>query len=205
MTPWAEPFVDVACANAEAWFRAAPRFANRVNLGTVVGYRGPSLLSEHDCVIHFARHLHDAGVPWEDMHYEISLSKWMFSPPHPAASGVDPRWRVDLALVRQDDLLAARFPTSDASVRFEAFFEFAYLGDYWTLPGADPYGAPKSGRKKVEADIEKVSRRYVMSGVSRLGYVVVFEECDWGFPVDFGAQMEAQHPGSLIRFVRAWR
>jgi hypothetical protein len=166
MKSWADGFVDDASVKTETWFKDCPPFGQQVNLGTVVGYRGPTFLSEHDCVIHFARHLHEAGVPWEDMHYELSLSKWMFAAPHPAAGAVDGRWRIDLALVRQADLLKAGLPATDESFKFEAFFEFAYLGNYWTLPGADRYGAPKSGWRKVEK--RSGQARVPMPGAARV-------------------------------------
>jgi hypothetical protein len=200
---WAEPYVEEACAKAEAWFRKLPSFPNRVNLGTVVQPRGPTLLSEQDSVIQFARHLHQAGVPWEDMHYELTLSKWMFTPSHPAASIADGTWRVDLALVRQADLPGHR-PERDDRFQFEAFFEFAYLGDYWRLPGAVSFGKPKSWWRKVEDDVKKVEERYVLRQVCRVGYVIVFEECDCEFPPNFRETMEQRNPGCRVRFVRGW-
>lgn len=124
---WADPLIDDACQACQKWFRKLPAFPKQVNLKTVVGFRGPTLLSEHDCVIHFARFLREAGVAWKDMHLELSLSRWMFEPRHPAAPAPGRRpWRVDLALVRRDDLRDAKLPTPDTTFQFEAFLEFAY-------------------------------------------------------------------------------
>jgi hypothetical protein len=64
--------------------------------------------------------------------------------------------------------------------QFDAFLEFGYLSDYWKEPAAVLFGDPVAGRKKVEADVEKIAL-HVETGACRFGYVIVFEECDWGF------------------------
>lgn len=199
---WAEGAIEEACERAEQWYRTLPRFPQRVNLGSVVGHRHPALLSEQDCVIHFARFLNEAGVPWDAIHHQVSVSRWLFEPPHPAATaGASKwRWRVDLALLGSEDFVAARLPATDPSFMFDACLEFAYLSDFWTLPRVHPYGEPAKGREKVQKDVEKVAR-YLAGGACRVGYVIVFEECDCGFSSTFVSDAEASD-GCRVRFVR---
>ncbi len=83
-----ETAVEQACEAAEDWFRALPPFPTRVNLGSVVGHRSPGLLSERDCVVAFIRFLVEAGLPWEGIHNEVPISRWIFDKPHPAATAV---------------------------------------------------------------------------------------------------------------------
>jgi hypothetical protein len=165
-----------------------------------VGRKHPALMSEQDCVIHFARFLSESGVPWESIHHEVSVSRWLFEPPHPAATadGAN-RWRVDMTLLGSDEFLAARLPATDSRFQFDACLEFAYLSDFWTLDGVHPYGEPAKGRMKVAADVQKVAR-YLSAGACRLGYVIVFAECDWGFPSSFASEAE-NDTGCRLRFV----
>jgi hypothetical protein len=62
-------------------------------------------------------------------------------------------------------------------------------------------GDPVKGRKKVERDVEKLGL-HLDTGACRLGYVIVFEECDWEFEKTFAADAEAR--GCRVRFVRAY-
>lgn len=162
--------------------------------------RGPTLLSEADCVLQFARHLNVVGVPWEDMHFELSRSKLLYATPHPAVD-VKPTWRVDLAITDRDALLAAQPPFADARFRFDAFFEFALAGNFWHH-GAS-YGHPKKLRDKVQADVEKVAR-YAQFGLCRLAYVIVFEECNHEFPGKYAETVASTHPGVEVRILRGW-
>jgi hypothetical protein len=202
---WAERAIEDACARAEKWFRQLPRFEPRVNLGSVVGHRHPALLSEQDSVIHFARFLNEAGVSWDAIHHEVSVSRWLFEPPHPAAAaGVSKwRWRADLTLLKSEDFLAAPLPATDPSFKFDACLEFAYLSDFWTLPRVHPYGEPAKGRVKVQKDVGKIGR-YLAAGACQVGYVIVFEECDCGFPPTFVSDAEASQ-GCRVRFIRGYR
>ena len=204
-SPWAEGSIERACSRAEEWFRSLPSFEPRVNLGSVVGRRHPAILSERDCVITFTRLLHDEGVPWGAIHHEVPFSRWMFDQPHPAATAMTTaqrRRRIDLVLVKTEDFLAARLPATEPGFQFEAFIEFGYLSDYWRLRGARIFGGdPIRGREKVEADVAKIGIN-LTSGACRLGYVVVFEECDWGFEETFAANAEADHHGCRVRFIR---
>lgn len=74
--------IDEAATRMSAWLRDLPAWSRHpVNAsGSVSAHLGPTLLSEHDCVLHFARHLRDVGVPWEDMHLELSPGQWMYKP-----------------------------------------------------------------------------------------------------------------------------
>jgi hypothetical protein len=134
------------------------------------------------------------------MHHQVSVSRWLFEAPHPAASAGQPRWRVDLALLRSDDFLAAQLPATASGFQFDALLEFAYLDDFWTLPEVNPYGEPAKRREKVAKDVDKIAR-YLSRGACRLGYVIVFEECDWQFAPSFAADAEAAS-GCRVRFVR---
>jgi hypothetical protein len=53
------------------------------------------------------------------------------------------------------------------------------------------------------ADVDKVAG-YVDGGAFRLAYVIVFEECDFGFQEGFEGDLEAAHPGCRVRILRAW-
>jgi hypothetical protein len=130
---WAEQAIEDACRRTEKWFRSLPSFEPRVNLGTVVGHKFPALLSEQDGVIHFARFVNEAGVPWDAIHHQVSVSRWIFDLPHPAATAMTPgeRRRIDLALIRSEDFLAATLPATEPAFTFDAFLEFASLSDYW--------------------------------------------------------------------------
>jgi hypothetical protein len=203
---WAAKAIEDARRRTAEWFGSLRPFEPRVNLGTVVGHKFPALLSEQDGVIHFARFLNEAGVPWDAIHHQVSVSRWIFDAPHPAATAMTPgerRRRIDLALLRSEDLLAAKLPATEPGFTFDAFLEFAYLSDYWQQPKArifnrDPLGA----RQKVEQDIEKIAAN-LAAGACRLGYVIVFEECDHEFSTTFAADAEAKN-GCRVRFIRGY-
>jgi hypothetical protein len=203
---WAETAIEEACRLTEDWLRALPAFEPRVNLGSVVGHKYAAILSEQDCVIHFARFLNEAGVPWEAIHHQVAISRWIFDKPHPAATASTPgerRRRIDLALLRSEDFLAARLPAVDSEFQFDAFLEFGYLSDYWKLPGARVFGGdPVRGRTKVATDVQKISH-HLATGACRVGYVIVYEECDWGFEETFEADVGADHR-CRVRFIRGY-
>lgn len=199
---WAGGAVEEACVRAEEWYMGLPSFSPRVNLGSVVGFRHPALLSEQDCVMQFARFLNECGVGWEAIHHQVSVSRWLFDGAHPAATREARRWRVDLALLRSEDFLTATLPAEEPGFRFDAFLEFAYLGDSWAQEGSVAWSEPEKSRAKVGADVEKVAG-YLAKSACEAGYVIVFEECDYGFPVDFAAEVEAR-TGCRVRFVRGY-
>jgi hypothetical protein len=128
----------------------------------------------------------------------------MFDKPHPAATAATPgerKWRVDLALLKSEDFLAASLPALEPGFQFDAFLEFGYLSDYWKVPDARIFGGdPVKGRGKVEKDVQKIGR-YLAGGVCRVGYVIVFEECDWEFSDTFISDAEVTH-GCRVRFIR---
>lgn len=75
------------------------------------------------------------------------------------------------------------------------------LSDYWQVPGARIFGGdPTRGRDKVDADVAKVGL-HLSTSACRLGYVIVFEECDWGFEESYAAEAVAKY-GCRVRFIR---
>ena len=88
------------------------------------------------------------------------------------------------------------------SFQFDAFLEFGYLSDYWTLQKARNFGEPARGHKKVKEDVAKVAAN-VTGEACRLGYVIVFAECDYGFDGTFMADTEAPS-GCRVRFIRGY-
>lgn len=197
--------IEQACDAAEEWFRALPPFPTRVNLGSVVGHRSPWLLSERDCVVAFIRFLVEAGLPWEAIHNEVPISRWIFDEPHPAATAVSKAHRrVDLVLLDPERFAQAELPATTADgFQFDAFLEFGFLGDWWQEPKAVTWNDPRVvGQKKVADDVDKIDR-HLKARACRLGYVLVFEECDHGFEDTFVAKAEAEH-GCRVRFIRTW-
>ena len=139
-----------AAARMARWLRALPEWPSHpVNAtGTVSAHFGPTLLSEHDCVLHFARFLADAGLPWEDMHLELSPGQWMYE----AQSAARPK-RIDLAIMPRDQLAAAPLPAATGALPLDAVFEFALASNFWQH-GA---GSPRPMLSKVNADVAKVA------------------------------------------------
>jgi hypothetical protein len=54
----------------------------------------------------------------------------------------------------------------------------------------------------VHDHVEKIGR-YLARDACRLGYVVVFEECDWGFPQTYAADAQSSN-GCRVRFIRCY-
>jgi hypothetical protein len=54
----------------------------------------------------------------------------------------------------------------------------------------------------VRADVDKIAR-YLSRGVCQSGYVIVFEECDWGFASTFALEAELSH-GCKVRFLSGY-
>jgi hypothetical protein len=192
---------DVACDLAEAWLRGLPAWEMHPVTadGNVSGARGPTLISEADCVLHFARFLNEAGLAWEDMHLELSRVKSLFAITHPTFVEAL-NWRADLAVVSRQALDRARPPFVDDSFRFDAFYEFALASSFW-LHGS-PYGHPQKMRDKVAGDVLKVGR-YVDLGLCHHAYVIVYEECDHGFGSDAGLFGQL-YPNVSVRILRGW-
>lgn len=134
MGTWAEDAIENACRRAQRWFECLRPFPKRVNLRSVVGHKRPAILSEQDCVMNFARFLNEEGVPWDAVHHQVAVSRWLFEKPHPAATaGLSKRWCVDLAILSVEDFLAAQLPATTPGFQFDACLEFAYLSDSYTL------------------------------------------------------------------------
>ena len=107
---------------------------------------------------------------------------------------------MDLALLRSEDFLAAHLPATEAGFQFDAFLEFGYLSDYYTVPGSETYNEPKRFQQKVAEDVRKING-YLANGVCRIGYAIVFEDRDSEFPSTFVTEAEAQQ-GCRVRFIR---
>jgi hypothetical protein len=56
----------------------------------------------------------------------------------------------------------------------------------------------------VQGDVAKVGL-HLSAGACRVGYVIVFEECDYGFEEAFTADAEHKHSGCRVRFIRGRR
>jgi hypothetical protein len=189
--------IESAADNMHAWLRGLPEWpVHPTNpSGSVSSHFGPTLLSEHDCVLHFARWLHQAGVPWEDIHLELSPGQWMFKP---ATDHRLPK-RIDLAIIRRERLRRAQLPTAAGDFRLDAVVEFGLASNYWQF-GA---GSPRALLNKVQNDVAKVAE-YVRSGLADHGYVVVVEECDHGFAPSFEADARTRL-GVDVLILRRWR
>ena len=177
------------------WLRALPEWPTHpVNAsGSVSAHYGPTILSEHDCVMHYARFLSQAGVAWEDMHLELSPGQWMYE-----TTGASPK-RIDLAVVAPGRLAGAGLPVRPAgSLPLDAVFEFALASNYWKFGG----GSPRVMRAKVAQDVDKVAV-YLRTGLSVRGYVVVVEECDHGFPAAYAADPGVA--GVDVLLLQQWR
>lgn len=55
----------------------------------------------------------------------------------------------------------------------------------------------------MQADVEKIGR-HLQTGACLLGYVIVFEECSWGFEEAFAAETETAAAGCRVRFIRGY-
>lgn len=190
--------VEDACAATASWLTGLPAWPRHPTnaSGSVSAHFGPTILSEHDCVMQFARHLSEAGVPWEDIHLEFSPAQWMFE--RPDGSGLRPK-RIDLAVVARERLLGASFPTPIGGFRLDAVIEFALASDYWEF-GA---GSKDAIHQKIARDITKVEE-YLASGLAAHGYVVVVEEADHGFPAAWDEPVDPA-TGVRTRVLRRWR
>jgi hypothetical protein len=191
-----ERAIEAACERTTAWLRGLPSWRNHPSnaSGSVSSHFGPTILSEHDCVMQFARHLHASGLPWEDMHLEFSPGQWMFNLLEPTQR---PK-RIDLAVALRERLTKATFPTDLGSFQLDAVIEFALASDYWKF-GA---GSKRTITSKITRDIDKVAQ-YLRSGLATLGYVVVIEEVDHDFPDNWSDDVDATS-GVRTRVLRRW-
>jgi len=187
--------IATATALMAAWLRALqPWPSHPVNAtGTVSAHFGPTILSEHDCVLHYARFLADAGVAWEDIHLELSPGQWMYE-----TAGAKPK-RIDLAIAPRDRLAAAPMPAARGAFPLDAVFELALASSFWQH-GA---GWLKPVLAKVDADVAKVGE-YLHAGLATRGYVLVVEECDHGFPDSYVTE-QRDHTGVKVLLLQQWR
>jgi hypothetical protein len=201
MNPAPSPVID-ALHDVEEWFRGLPAFDRRSvsNSGSVVGPFGPTVLSEQDAILHTARLLAARGVPWDHVHLELAIGKWLWEKPHPAAS-LPPKSRIDLAIISPDTLQHAHLPDVSGTLVFDAFVEFKYGDGFWQH--GVPFRQPLQLREGVEADVDKLSR-CLEAGICRSAHVVCLEQVDHGFASDFVAQSEARHPDLHVHLIRAW-
>lgn len=178
MPPLLAEAIQDACEGMDSWLRELPEWPQHPTnaSGSVSSHFGPTILSEHDCVMHFARFLHDAGVAWEDIHMEFSAGQWMFVP----RDGAGLPKRIDLVVIDHERLANARLPAGVGGFKLEAVFEFALASNYWKH-GA---GSAAKARRKVAGDVDKVGE-YLLLGLAECGYVIVVEECDHAFPAEY--------------------
>jgi hypothetical protein len=190
--------IESACVATVAWLTQLPEWPHhpRNATGSVSSHYGPTILSEHDCVMQFARHLNEAGVPWEDIHLEFSPAQWMFEKAE--GSDLHPK-RIDLAVVSRERLLSASFPTEIGSFQLDAVIEFALASNYWEFGG----GSKQVIADKIAGDITTV-QEYLVSGLATHGYVIVVEETDHGFPSIWDESMDPE-TGVRTRVLRRWR
>ena len=176
------------------WLCALPEWPTHpVNASrSVSAHYGPTILSEHDCVMHYARFLSQAGVAWEDMHLELSPGQWMYE-----TTGASPK-RIDLAVVAPGRLAGAGLPVPAGALPLDAVFEFALASNYWKFGG----GSPRAMRAKIAQDVDKVAE-YLRTGLAARGYVVVVEECDHSFPAAYAA--DAGVAGVDVLLLQQWR
>jgi hypothetical protein len=143
----------------------------------------------------FARHLNEAGVPWEGIHLEFSPGQWLFK--KTTVSELRPK-RIDLAVVARERLLGASFPTPIGSFQVDAVIEFALASNYWEFGT----GSKQTITEKIARDITKV-QEYLTSGLATHGFVIVIEETDHGFPAAWDEPMD-QETGVRTRVLRRW-
>jgi hypothetical protein len=196
MTAAIENSVATAAARMEDWLRGLPEWQSHPTneSRTVSAHFGPTILSEHDCVLHFARFLAEGGVGWEDLHLELSPGQWMYH----RGGGAAPK-RVDLAVVAPDRLAAASLPVNLGALRLDAVFEFALASNYWRF-GA---GSPRRLVRKVDGDVAKVGE-YLSTGLAERGYVVVVEECDHRFSPSYADDARTSL-GVEVLLLRSWQ
>lgn len=195
MTRRLEEQIADATFRMAAWLRDLQAWPTHpVNAsGSVSAHFGPTILSEHDCVLHYARFLADAGLAWEDMHLELSPGQWMYE-----TTGTRPK-RIDLAIVRRERLAAATLPGAPGSFPLDAVFEFALASSFWQ----HGVGSPGPLRAKVDADVGKVGE-YLSTGLASRGYVLVVEECDHDFAADYVANARSR-AGVEVLLLQRWR
>lgn len=193
--------IEATCGQMREWLRGLPEWPKHpVNWdGGVASSFGPALLGEHDCVLHFARYLQDAGVPWVDQHVQFRPAQWMYTPPADT-------WKrppaVDLAVIPLEQLLAESWPAPLGERPLDVALEFKHASNYWKY-GRTRHPEPVTTLRSVEDDIEKVAA-YLKNGLARVGYVIVVEETDHGFPAEYDEPSVGEND-VRVRVLRRYR
>lgn len=198
-----EKQISVALKSTERWLRKQPTWNDghlKNATGTAVSHRGPTILSEADCVMQFARQLNAAGVPWKDLHIDLVPARWLINP---AKLGVKPA-SIDLVIADRDRLVNRSEPFAPGKKKeflFDAVFEFKLASNSWErkLKSGKPAQPPARVAAGVAAGTKKV-RTYLDGMIAQRGYVVVVEECDHGWDRGSGKLVD----GLSVNYLRTF-
>lgn len=176
------------------WLCALPEWPTHpVNASrSVSAHYGPTILSEHDCVMHYARFLSQAGVAWEDMHLELSPGQWMYETTgaSPSAS-TSPSWH------------PGGWPAPGCPCPPERCRSTPSSSSPWPATTGSSAAAPLA---PCEPRSTRTWTRSGQAGAQVLGargYVVVVEECDHSFPAAYAA--DAGVAGVDVLLLQQWR
>ena len=180
-----EKQIDKALVDFERWLKRQPDWKNgnlSATKGTARSGRGPSVLSESDCAMQFARMLNKQGVAWRDIHINVTPSRWLVDA---EVAGPRPK-RIDLAVVDRDRLAKRKDPFNPRKQKdflFDAIFDFTLAGNGWqrTLAGGKPARPPRRAAIAVDRSAARMEK-YLRDLWTRRGYIVVVEEADHKLP-----------------------
>jgi hypothetical protein len=68
-----------------------------------------------------------------------------------------------------------------------------------------PHEGVRSAGARKSRPTSRRSALHLETGACRVGCVIVFEECDYGFEEAFAAEAEANHHGCRVRFIKGER
>lgn len=170
-----EKQIEKALADFERWVSRQPEWKPgrlKSASGRAVSHRSPSILSEADAVLQFARFLNKHGVPWKDIHIQVAPGQWLVD--RRVAGNAPPK--IDLAIVDRDRLAKRTEPLrrhKKEEFLFDAVLEFTLVGP----------NRKRAQSAAIAKDTKRV-RRYLDDLWARRGYVVVLEEVDhaWDRP-----------------------
>lgn len=164
-----EKQIDKALGDFERWAARQPAWkAGKLKSasGRAVSPHGPAILSETDAVLQFARFLNKQGVPWKDIHLQVSPGQWLVD--KSIAGNAPPK--IDLAIVDRDRLGKRAKPLQrhkKEDFLFDAVLEFTLVGP----------NRKRAQANAIARDTQRV-RRYLDDLWARRGYVIVLEETD---------------------------
>lgn len=167
-----EKQIEKALTDYERWLARQPEWKVgrlKATTGRTSSNRSPSVLSEADAVLQFARFLNKHGVAWKDIHVQVAPGQWLVDK---SVAGRSPA-RIDLAIVDRDHLAKRAAPLrrhKKEDFLFDAVFEFTLAGNR----------SPSATRNSIARDTKRV-RRYLDDLWARRGYVIVVEERDYGW------------------------